>query len=123
MTETNFFIGFKGRFFKEVTITPIFEFVVKESVFKDYINKLVFNDIAHDNYKFAMAFSDNTIKIFSSKDNTLWYNLLGGSMTIIPKSFVAHPSLIGFSSVHLTKYSVIGSLGNLIRIYNFNSKN
>ena len=50
----------------------------------------------------------------------LWYNLLGGSMSIIPKSFIFNPYTTGFSIVILTKSKIIGCIGNLIREYNFN---
>jgi hypothetical protein len=77
------------------------------------------NCVSYDKFKFVVGFNDNTIKVFSTKEKQLWYNLLGGSMTVIPKSFVGY--IEGFHAIQLTKYSIIGCLGNLIREYSFNN--
>ena len=58
----------------------------------------------------------------SNKKREVWHKLLGGSMTVIPKSFVQNPLYKGFSNIELTRHSIIVSLGNLIRIYDFNTK-
>jgi hypothetical protein len=87
--------------------------------FDDALKTKAVNCVDFDKFKFAIAFDDNTIKVFSSKDKVQWYNLQGGSLTVVPKSFVNNPTIKGFSQVILTKTSIIGVLGNLIREYNF----
>lgn len=86
----------------------------------DDLKKKKVNCVNFDKFKFVVSFDDGTIKVFSAKEKNLWYNLLSGSMTVIPKSFVAHPDIVGFSKIYLTKYSIIGAMGNLIREYSFN---
>ena len=80
------------------------------------------NYVSCDDFKFAFACGDNTIKVFSSKYRKLWYTLLSGSLTVMPKSFVADTNIRGFSKVLVTKTSIIASIGNMIRQYDFNSK-
>lgn len=105
--------------FTEILITQNNKLAIKNSKDIELKSKKI-NSMICDSFKFAIAFDDNTIKIFSSKDKTLWYNLLGGSLTIIPKSFINHPNIQGFFKVILTKYSIIGVVGNLIRQYYYN---
>jgi hypothetical protein len=103
-------ILFKDNKFKNETI-----------VMEGNLNEKILNTVAFDKFKYTLGFDDNTIKVYSVKEKKLWYNLLGGSMTVIPKSFVANPNVVGFSHIILTNYAIIGCLGNLIREYSFNN--
>ena len=40
-------------------------------------------------------------------------------MTVIPKSFIKNPSYKGFNIIKVTRTSIIGVMGNLIREYSF----
>ena len=121
LSDNYFFIGIKNYIYTGIRITPANEFIVKDEFLEEQLGKLCFNDLNHDNYKWVISYSDNTIKIYSSKDNMICYHLYGGTTTVIPKSFVVHPTITGFTNICLTKYSIIGTIGNLIRVYNFSN--
>jgi hypothetical protein len=92
--------------------------VNKLAISQQFNNKTI-NCFILDTYKLLIGFEDLTIKVFSQKDKKLWYTLLGGSMTVIPKSFVKHPEINGISNILVTRSKIIGVIGNLIREYSF----
>ncbi len=120
LNNNSFIIGLNNSEYKIISIRPSNNIYFENTPFVTDPNLCRINDVHSDNYKYAIAFSDNTIKIYSALDNSFWYNLYGGSMNVIPKSFISHPEIKGFSNLLVSKYSIIASLGNLIRIYNFN---
>ena len=77
------------------------------------------NTCVCDKYRCVVGYDNNMIKVLNAQTGTLWYNLLGGSMTIIPKSFIKHPNYVGFHLIKLTRWSIVGAMGNLIREYSF----
>lgn len=74
---------------------------------------------ACDKYRFVVGTSGYLIKVFNIQTGEMWYNLLGGSMTVIPKSFIGYPYCTNFHIIKLTRWSIVGVLGNLIREYSF----
>ena len=91
----------------------------ERSVKLDGINKRDINVVNGDKHRVIIGTANNLLKIYSVKSGKVWYNLKGGSFTVVPKSFVAHPMYKWFHLVCLTRFSVIGVLGNLIREYSF----
>ena len=77
------------------------------------------NCIEGDKFRIIIANESNTLGIYNRNDASLWYYLLGGSMTVIPKSFIKNPSYNGFNIIKVTRTSIIGVMGNLIREYSF----
>ena len=77
------------------------------------------NCIEGDKFRIIIANESNTLGIYNRNDASLWYYLLGGSMTVIPKSFIKNPLYNGFNIIKVTRTSIIGVLGNLIREYSF----
>ena len=75
--------------------------------------------IESDRHRIVMASDDLYISIFDINTGEFWYNFLGGSLTVFPKSFVKHPLHNGFHIVQITRNAVIGVMGNLIREYKF----
>ena len=63
------------------------------------------------------------MSIFDIRNGQLWFNLLGGSKTVIPKSFVKHPNYEGFHIIKVTRDAIVSVIGNLIREYKFTFKN
>ena len=85
------------------------------------------NHINSYNNKISLACSDNTLKIYTNNKelndiSELWYNLPGGSLKLLPKSMVLHEKYSGFHISRITDTSIIGVIGNLIRIYDFSIK-
>lgn len=91
----------------------------ERSVKLDGSNKTEINVVSGDKHRVIIGTANNLLKIYSVKSGKVWYNLKGGSFTVVPKSFVAHPVYKWFHLVCLTRFSVIGVLGNLIREYSF----
>jgi len=77
------------------------------------------NCVYSDKLKFILSCEDNSIKVFAPKSKKLRYNLLGGSTTVVPKSFVANPKKSGFSIIKVSESKILGAIGNLIREFNF----
>lgn len=103
-----------------VSSIDMLKFSPKKTVTFDYQqDNKVCNSYSSDKYRFVAGFSNNLIKVFNIQTGQMWYNLLGGSMTIIPKSFISHPNYTGFHIIKLTRWSIVGVLGNLIREYSF----
>jgi len=66
-----------------------------------------------------MASDDLYVAIFDINSGEFWYIFLGGSLTVVPKSFVKHPNYKGFHIVKMTRNAVLCAHGNLIREYKF----
>ena len=77
------------------------------------------NFVTGDKHRVIVGTNNNLLKIYSVQDGKVWYNLKGGSLTVVPKSFALHPVYKWFHLVCMTRLSVIGVLGNLIREYSF----
>ena len=77
------------------------------------------NCFVADKYRIVLGFNNNLLSIYSKETGNLYFNLLGGSLTVIPKSFVPKPNFNGFHLIKLTRTAIIGVLGNLIRVYSF----
>ena len=75
-----------------------------------------------DKFRIVIGFNNNLLSIYSKETGNLYFNLLGGSLTVIPKSFVAKPNFTGFHLIKITRTAIIGVLGNLIRVYSFKPK-
>ena len=95
-----------------VKLSPMKEITLEKSNSK-------MNYCVCDKYRCVVGYDNNMIKVLNAQTGTLWYNLLGGSMTIIPKSFIKHPNYVGFHLIKLTRWSIVGAMGNLIREYSF----
>ena len=80
------------------------------------------NCFVADKFRIVIGFNNNLLSIYSKETGNLYFNLLGGSLTVIPKSFVAKPNFNGFHLIKITRTSIIGVLGNLIRVYSFKPK-
>ena len=80
------------------------------------------NCIEGDEFRIVIASDELFMSIFDIKTGKLWFNLLGGSKTVFPKSFVKHPSYEGFHIIKITRNSIYSVLGNLIREYRFTFK-
>ena len=79
----------------------------------------IINCLVGDKYRIIIATDNNTLGIYNRNNASLWYYLLGGSMTVIPKSFIKNPLYNGFNIIKVTRTSIIGVMGNLIREYSF----
>ena len=75
--------------------------------------------IESDRHRIVMSSDDLYISIFDITNGEFWYNFLGGSLSVFPKSFVKHPLHNGFHIVKITRNAIIGVMGNLIREYKF----
>ena len=80
------------------------------------------NCIESDRNKIVMASDELYIAIFNITNGEFWYIFLGGSLTVVPKSFVSHPLYKGFHIMKLTRNAIICAQGNLIREYRYGSK-
>ena len=80
------------------------------------------NCIEADELRIILASDELFMSIFDIKTGKLWFNFLGGSKTVVPKSFVKHPQYEGFHYLKLTRDSIISVIGNLIREYKFTFK-
>lgn len=72
-----------------------------------------------DQYRIVSASDNMILSISNGETGEFWFNLLGGSLSVKPKSFVDHPVYKGFHIVKITRTSIFGVIGNLIRQYNF----
>ena len=97
---------------KQLNSTPVKIYNLKN-------NEGKINCIKGDKYRIIIANDNNSLGIYNRNDASLWYYLLGGSMTVIPKSFIKNPLYNGFNIIKVTRTSIIGVLGNLIREYSF----
>ena len=80
------------------------------------------NCIESDEFRIVIGSDELFMAIFDIKSGKLWFNLLGGSKTVVPKSFVKHPDYEGFHILEVTRNSIVSVIGNLIREYNFTFK-
>ena len=80
------------------------------------------NCIESDDFRIVISSDELFMAIFDIKSRKLWFNLLGGSKTVVPKSFVKHPNYEGFHILEVTRNSIVSAIGNLIREYNFTFK-
>lgn len=87
------------------------------------INLSNLNCIDADKLRIVSTCDSNLgITIFNRKNGQHWYNFLGGSLTVIPKSFKKHEMYNGFHILRTTRMSVLGVHGNLLREYKCNYK-
>ena len=77
------------------------------------------NCIESDEFRIVIGSDELFLAVFDIKTGKLWFNLLGGSRTVIPKSFVKHPNYEGFHYLKVTRNAIISLIGNLIREYKF----
>ena len=77
------------------------------------------NWIESDRHRIVMGSDDLYIAIFDIRTGEFWYNFLGGSLTVFPKSFVKHPNYKGIHIIQISRNSIICAIGNLIREYKF----
>ena len=80
------------------------------------------NCVEADEFRIVLASDDLFMSIFDIKTGKLWFNLLGGSKTVVPRSFVKHPNYEGFNQIQITRNSIVSVIGNLIREYRFTFK-
>ena len=80
------------------------------------------NCIGSDDFRVVLGSDELFMAIFDIKTGKLWFNLLGGSKTVVPKSFVKHPDYEGFHLLQITRNSILSVIGNLIREYRFTFK-
>ena len=80
------------------------------------------NCVEADEFRVVLASDELFMAIFDIKTGKLWFNLLGGSKTVVPKSFVKHPNYEGFNQIQITRNSIVSVIGNLIREYRFTFK-
>ena len=80
------------------------------------------NCIDSDDFRVVLGSDELFMAIFDIKTGKLWFNLLGGSKTVVPKSFVKHPDYEGFHLLQVTRNSILSVIGNLIREYRFTFK-
>ena len=93
---------------------------IKKSLINNNMNAVSnVNCIESDKHKIVLASSKLYIAIFDIISGEFWYIFLGGSLTVIPKSFLKHPNFEGFHILQVTNNSVIAAHGNLIREYKF----
>lgn len=72
----------------------------------------------HSNYsKIEIKIKDDEI---NSLDLDHKYLLVGGTTLVQPKSFVKFEGYEGFHKLILKENSIIGVMGNMLRIYQFN---
>ena len=77
------------------------------------------NCIKSDRHRLVITSDDNYVSIFDITNGDFWYNFLGGSLSVVPKSFVKHPLYNGFHLLEITRNAIICVMGNLIREYKF----
>ena len=77
------------------------------------------NCIEGDVFRIVIASDELFMTIFDIKTGRKWFNLLGGSKSVKPKSFIKHPNYEGFHLIKLTRNSIVSAIGNLIREYRF----
>ena len=75
--------------------------------------------IESDRHRIVIASDDMYVAIFDITNGEFWYNFLGGSLSVFPKSFVKHPLYNGFHLLSITRNAIICVMGNLIREYKF----
>ena len=80
------------------------------------------NCIEADMFRIVLASDELYMSIFDLKTGNLWFNLLGGSKTVFPKSFIKHENYNGFHLIKITRNSIVSLIGNLIREYRFTFK-
>ena len=80
------------------------------------------NCIESDEFRIAIASDEQYLAVLDIKTGKLWFNLLAGSKTVQPKSFVNHPNYQGFHIIEVTRNSIVAVIGNLIREYKFTFK-
>ena len=80
------------------------------------------NCVEADEFRIVLASDELFMSIFDAKNGSLWFNLLGGSKTVVPKSFVKHPNYEGFNQIQITRECIVSVIGNLIREYRFTFK-
>ena len=77
------------------------------------------NCVAGDKYRLIIGTEGMAIGVYRTSNASVWYYLLGGSKTVVPKSFIKNPHYEGFNLLKVSRNSIIGVLGNLIREYSF----
>lgn len=79
------------------------------------------NDMSRNNHIITLAVSDGHIHVIDAKTYGSRYVRPGGSMNPAnqPKSFVANQSKPGFSLAWVDETKVVGVLGNLMRVFNY----
>ena len=77
------------------------------------------NCVEGDMFRIVIASDDLFMTIFDIKTGRQWFNFLGGSKTVQPKSFKKHPYYEGFHLIKVTRNSIVSAIGNLIREYRF----
>ena len=80
------------------------------------------NCIESDDFRIVIGSDELFLAVFDIKTGKLWFNLLGGSKTVFPKSYVKHPNYEGFHYLKVTRNSIVSLMGNLIREYRFTFK-
>ena len=80
------------------------------------------NCIESDDFRIVIGSDELFLAVFDIKTGKLWFNLLGGSKTVFPKSYVKHPNYEGFHYLKVTRNAIISLMGNLIREYRFTFK-
>ena len=80
------------------------------------------NCIESDDFRIVIGSDELFLAVFDIKTGKLWFNLLGGSKTVVPKSFVKHPNYEGFHFLIVTRNAIVSIIGNLIREYKFTFK-
>ena len=78
--------------------------------------------IESDRHRIVFASDDLYISIFDITNGEFWYNFLGGSLSVVPSSYVKHPSFEGFHLLKISRNAIIAVMGNLIRKYSFTFK-
>ena len=80
------------------------------------------NCVEADEFRLVIGTDENTLSVYDRTSGDLWFLLLGGSLTVKPKSFVEHPLYKSFHIVKITRNSIVGVIGNMFREYNFTFK-
>ena len=80
------------------------------------------NCIDSDEFRVVLGSDELFMAIFDIKTGKLWFNLLGGSKSVFPASFMKHPNYDGFHLLIVTRNSILSAIGNLIREYRFTFK-
>ena len=75
-----------------------------------------------DEFRVVVGSDELFMAIFDIKNGKLWFNLFGGSKTVVPRSFVKHPDYEGFHFLKATRNAIVSVIGNLIREYRFTFK-
>jgi len=79
------------------------------------------NDMSRNNHILTLAVADGHIHVIDVKTYAVRYIRPGGSMNPAnqPKSFVANERKPGFSFAWVDETKVVGVLGNLVRVFNY----